>query len=227
MDGDGAEDIKPDDKRLGKLAAKWIALGYEGVGIETTYKGDRSDAVMAFVCECHRAGIDEKVIAACLMSWKIGEHVRDQANVRRALKRTIERAKDFVAELDAGQDERGPLRIADRRQRQDQGDHLGRRSAFPEISTQGHCHGRLVHRLQAAPRQASSFLHGQRQEGKSFQIVMGLGTWWLSQPNRRQYDGGMRFMPQSDEDVVGDTLNLWQGFAVKDRKPDGKSGAAG
>ena len=30
-----------------------------------------------------------------------------------------------------------------------------------------------------------------------------------------------------DEDVVGDTLNLWQGFAVKDRKPDGKSGAAG
>ena len=34
-------------------------------------------------------------------------------------------------------------------------------------------------------------------------------------------------MPNRDEDVVNDTLNLWQGFAVAARKPDGKSGAAG
>ena len=37
----------------------------------------------------------------------------------------------------------------------------------------------------------------------------------------------MRFMPQYDVDVVGDTLNLWQGFSVPARKPEGKSGAAG
>jgi hypothetical protein len=37
----------------------------------------------------------------------------------------------------------------------------------------------------------------------------------------------MRFMPESDRDVVDDTLNLWQGFAVAARKPEGKSGVAG
>jgi len=34
-------------------------------------------------------------------------------------------------------------------------------------------------------------------------------------------------MPEKDEDVVGGTLNLWQGFSVAARKPDGKSGAYG
>ena len=31
---------------------------------------------------------------------------------------------------------------------------------------------------------------------------------------RRQYDGGMAFMPQHDGDV-GNRLNLWRGFGVK------------
>lgn len=53
------------------------------------------------------------------------------------------------------------------------------------------------------------------------------GTWWLNQRNRRQHDGGRKFMPDRDERVVGDTLNTWTGFAVVPRKPDGKSGAAG
>ena len=58
-------------------------------------------------------------------------------------------------------------------------------------------------------------------------VAVKLGSWWVGNPNRRQYDGGMRFMPDRDEDVVGDTLNLWQGFGVAARKPEGKSGAAG
>ena len=53
-----------------------------------------------------------------------------------------------------------------------------------------------------------------------------LGTYWIGSPQRRQYDGGMAFMPQHDGDV-GDQLNLWRGFGVKAIKPDGKSGAAG
>src|SRR5262249_20142881 len=57
--------------------------------------------------------------------------------------------------------------------------------------------------------------------------VEGLGTWWIKQPGRRQYDSGMKFMPDRDEDVVNGTLNLWRGFAVAARKPEGKSGAAG
>jgi Mesyanzhinovviridae DNA primase len=65
------------------------------------------------------------------------------------------------------------------------------------------------------------------KNGNMETITMGLGSWWLSQPKRRQYDGGMRFMPNRDEKVVNETLNLWEGFAITARKPDGKSGAAG
>jgi hypothetical protein len=54
-----------------------------------------------------------------------------------------------------------------------------------------------------------------------------VGSWWIANPNRRQHDGGMRFMPDRDDDVVGNVLNLWQGFAVAARKPEGKSGKAG
>ena len=53
-----------------------------------------------------------------------------------------------------------------------------------------------------------------------------LGTYWISSPERRQYDGGMAFMPQHDGDV-GNRLNLFRGFGVKAIKPDGKSGAEG
>jgi hypothetical protein len=53
------------------------------------------------------------------------------------------------------------------------------------------------------------------------------GTWWLGHPERRQYDGGMRFMPEHDEGVVDDTLNLWEGFGVQAKKPNGRSGARG
>jgi hypothetical protein len=59
-------------------------------------------------------------------------------------------------------------------------------------------------------------------------VSVKLGTWWVANTGRRQYDGGMKFVPTCDEDVVGGkTLNLWQGFKVAARKPEGKSGAAG
>ena len=45
-----------------------------------------------------------------------------------------------------------------------------------------------------------------------------LGAWWLRQERRRQYDGGIAFMPQHDTDVVGDILNTWRGFAVQSRR---------
>jgi hypothetical protein len=45
-----------------------------------------------------------------------------------------------------------------------------------------------------------------------------LGTHWIQSPDRRQYDGGMEFMPQRDGDF-GNKLNLWNGFGVKSIKP--------
>ena len=53
-----------------------------------------------------------------------------------------------------------------------------------------------------------------------------LGTYWINSPERRQFDGGMAFMPQHNGDV-GNRLNLFRGFGVKAIKPDGKSGAEG
>ncbi len=71
----------------------------------------------------------------------------------------------------------------------------------------------------------NKYRHSYLKDGKP--IEEPLGTWWIRNPRRRQYDGGIRFMPTRDEDVVGDIKNLWQGFNVAARKPDGKSGANG
>jgi hypothetical protein len=52
-----------------------------------------------------------------------------------------------------------------------------------------------------------------------------MGTHWIKSPKRRQYDGGMAFMPQRDGDA-GNKLNLWRGFGVKPIKPVPGSRAA-
>ena len=46
-----------------------------------------------------------------------------------------------------------------------------------------------------------------------------LGTHWIDSTDRRQYDGGMEFMPQRAGDF-GNKLNLWRGFGVKPIKPE-------
>jgi hypothetical protein len=54
-----------------------------------------------------------------------------------------------------------------------------------------------------------------------------LGTHWIGSSSRRQYDGGMAFMPKHDGDV-GNRLNLWNGFGFKPIKPaPGSRGEAG
>jgi hypothetical protein len=63
--------------------------------------------------------------------------------------------------------------------------------------------------------------------GEPKPVEIPLGAWWLRQKKRRQYDNGMKFMPHSDAEVVNGRRNLWRGFGVADRKPDGKSGEAG
>jgi hypothetical protein len=69
------------------------------------------------------------------------------------------------------------------------------------------------------------YRHEYQKDGET--ISVRLGSWWISQPHRIQYDGGMKFMPRRKERVIGNVLNMWRGFAVEARKPEGKSGAAG
>lgn len=71
------------------------------------------------------------------------------------------------------------------------------------------------------------FSHKFKSKEKDTLIKIPLGTYWLDSPKRRQYTGGMAFLPQRDEKVVNDRLNLWQGYGVDAVKPAGKSGAAG
>jgi hypothetical protein len=54
-----------------------------------------------------------------------------------------------------------------------------------------------------------------------------MGAYWINSQHRRQYDGGLAFMPQHTDGLVGNKLNLWRGYGVNAIKPLGKSGAAG
>ena len=216
------EDLKPDDPRLKKLDAKWIALGYRGEGIAVTYAGDRSRAVMAFACECFRADIAEDIIAACLMQWKIGDHIRDSSNVDRALKRTLVRARLFVEDLKLFEmnEQHCVLSIAGKTRVATWGDD-------PDFPGRKNVNFSSFGDFKALLDKYRHNFPGKDNKGNPVTVTMGLGSWWISNKHRLQYDGGMRFMPNRDEDVVNDTLNLWQGFSVAARKPEGKSGASG
>ena len=169
VDTDEFENIEPDDPRLTGLSAKWIALGHDATGIAENYGGDRSRAVMAFTAECFRAGIAEEIVASLLMRWKIGEHIRDQSDVTRALNRTIDKAKQFCPELEAIRDEREARCPAHRWQ--DEGRHMGRR---PGISRPSDDHPvRNVLRLQGAARQVPAHHSGRgRGQGSASRLVV-------------------------------------------------------
>ena len=210
--------VEPDDPRLTGLSAKWIALGRDGTGIAENYGGDRSRALIAFTAECFRAGIAEEVVASLLMRWKIGEHIRDQSDVARTLNRTIDKAQQFVenSKLFEMNEKHCVLPI----------------SGKTRVATWGEDPEFPGHRTIIRFATFSDFRALQDKYRHTIQVEGGekevpLGSWWIGHPHRRQYDGGMRFMPERDEDVVNDALNLWQGFAVSPVKPAGKSGEAG
>jgi hypothetical protein len=71
----------------------------------------------------------------------------------------------------------------------------------------------------------SKYRHKFRNK-KGEEESVPLGSYWLGSTERRQYDGGMAFMPNQDGDV-GNKLNLYRGFGVKPVKPEGKTGAEG
>jgi hypothetical protein len=41
-----------------------------------------------------------------------------------------------------------------------------------------------------------------------------LAKWWQTHPKRRQYLGGIAYMPEQGANDTGDVLNLWTGFSV-------------
>ena len=214
------EDIAADDPRLASLTPEWIELGTQGAGIAEKYGGDRSRAAMAFACECLRHNISEGVVASCLMHWKIGEHVRDQADVPRALRRLLAQAREFVADskLFKMNEKYCVLPIGGKTRVVTWGDD----AEFP-----GHKIINMTSPLGDFKTLNDKYRHSF-QDDKGETISLKLGSWWINNSGRRQYDGGWRFAPTHDSDVIdGNVLNLWQGFRVAARKPDGMSGAKG
>jgi hypothetical protein len=63
----------------------------------------------------------------------------------------------------------------------------------------------------------NKYRHTYRDKKGELQSVP-LGTHWIGSTDRRQYDGGMEFMPKRDGDF-GNKLNLWRGFGCKPIKP--------
>jgi hypothetical protein len=217
------ENIAPDDPRLKNLDAKWIALGFKGEGIQDRYKGDRSSAVFAFACEGVRAGLAEDILATCLMRWKIGDHIRDSSNVDRTLRRTLDRARSFVedSKLFEMNEQHCVLPIAGKTRVAS----WGPDPDFPDRKTINSFSG--FGDFKALHDKYRHTFTGKDKKGNLVEVTMGAGSWWIGNPHRRQYDGGMRFMPNRDEDVVNETLNLWQGFSVAPRKPEGGAARAG
>jgi Family of unknown function (DUF5906) len=192
------ECIGTDDPRLAGLKDKWKLLGTQGNYDD--YNGDRSRAVMAFATGCVIAGIADDVIASCLMTWKIGQHIRDQKDVGRALKRTIARAKEFTLDPDLAEmnekhcvisDIGGKCLVLNETIDPATGDAKVTFSTFDALN----------HRYS---NRTKKWLVAGVEKKAPFAV------WWSRHLQRRQFEQVV-FAPGKE---IPNAYNLWQGFAV-------------
>jgi hypothetical protein len=187
------------------------------------YGGDHNRAEFALVCEAIRVGIDDGAIARLLMDTrrKFGTHTREKPSYR--LSRIINRGHEFAIDPDLAE-MNSKFFVAP----------IGDATRVVSMKDDPLFPGRkIVGRAQSFA--AFTDLHSNKRkqwealdkDGVSKVTKIPLGAWWLRHERRRQYDGGMAFMPQHDQDDVGDVLNTWRGFAVQALKPEGGSGASG
>jgi Mesyanzhinovviridae DNA primase len=220
-----SEDYEPvtrDAPELAEFDAMWARRIFEG-DVDGKYKNDRSRLAFAAACELVRAGLGDEFIARALMTTQCGVHV--QESPARRLPRTIRRAHEFAVDpdLEAMNSQHAVLPIGDKTRVVTWGDDHD----FPGRKT--------IVRAQTFPDFKN--LHSNKRKlvetgrigdnGKPITKRIPRGEWWLRQQRRRQYDGGQRFMPQHEAEVVGNVLNMYQGFPIQPRKPEGRSAASG
>jgi Family of unknown function (DUF5906) len=220
------EPVSRGEPELTKIDGEWIARIFEG-DVDGRYQNDRSRLAFAVACELVRAGLDDDFIGRVLMTAKCGVHVRESPGYR--LARTLRRAREFGVDADLEEMNRkhAVLPIGDRTRVAT----FGPDDDFPGRTT--------VVRAQSLTDFAS--LHNNKRKtilipevdpsgnatGKFREKQVPLGSWWINHTGRRQYDGGRKFMPKHEADVVGDVLNMFEGFPVHPRKPEGGSGESG
>ena len=217
---DSYEPVARDAPDLANIGPEWSTRIFDG-DTEGKYQGDRSRLAFAVACELVRVGADDAFIARALMTTACGAHVQESPAYR--LPRTIRRAHEFAIDpdLEAMNSKHAVLPIGDKTRvvTWDKDHEFPGRKTI--IRAQSFVDFKNLH------SNKRKIIETKDKQGNSKEIDVSLGTWWLSHPCRRQYDGGQRFMPQQNAEVVGNTLNMFEGFAVVPRKPDGGSGANG
>jgi hypothetical protein len=218
-DPDRYAPITRDDLESGNVDAALITRIFNG-DTDGKYKNDLAFAV---ACNLIRLRFNEHFITRVIMTTACGAHVQEQPEYR--LPRTMRRARDYMIDpdLEMMNSRHAVLPLGGMKATtlvatwDDDLDFPGRKTiiraqSFPDFRN-----------LHSNKRKAVVV----NKDGKPRTENIPIGTWWLNQTQRRQYDGGRRFMPQYEKEVVGDTLNMFEGFAVQARKPEGGSGESG
>jgi hypothetical protein len=220
-----ADDFKQKDEydpidrnapELVKCDAVWVTRIFEG-DMDATYQNDSSQLAFAVACELVRIGLDNTFIARVLMTTTCGAYVQQRPGWR--LLRTIRRACEFAIDpdLEAMNNQHAVLPIGGKTRVVTWGDDPD----FPGRKTI----------VRAQTFDDFKNLHSNKRKriktNDDGNQPMRLGHWWLGQKHRRQYDGGQRFMPQHEAEVAGSVLNMFEGFPIQPRKPEGRSGAMG
>lgn len=206
--------IDPTDPLLAKLPGKWLAM-LEADDYATAYGGDRSRAEMAFATAAMRVGVNESVIARCLMDRRRSFGGNTRAS-RRLLGRVIEKAKqyaddpvleqmnsDFAAGFIGNK-----FRVAkfDRHPRYP----LQRKVEF--LSKDDFTNGVVNPRVDVA-----KFSQNGKEDGKK---STPRGIYWIGLPGRNEFDavtfrpGAPPIIEVEREGRVHRTINTFSGFSV-------------
>lgn len=170
----------------------------------------RSEVLFAVLCELVRAGVDDDMIAACILDpdYGISGHVLEQPRPQQYAARQIQRAHEEAIDpwLRRLNEEHAVIE-----------DIGGKCRVISEV---------VDHALQR-PRISRQSFEDFRNRYMHLQVVVGqdkdgndvkkpLGKWWLENQNRRQYRT-LVFAPGRE---VPEAYNLWQGFACEAKPGD-------
>ncbi len=176
--------------------------------IDTDRFTDRSKAVWHAAQEMVRAGLKDEIIYSILTdhNFRISDHVLDQANSDRAARRTISRARLSVED---------PT-LAEMNTKHSVISYVGGKCMVTVEVPSPNDPSVTMLRLQSTTEFCNAYgnKYVEVDEGRK----KSMGHWWLQHPRRRQYDT-LVFRPGEPEEI-GNSLNLWKGFAVTPQPGD-------